>query len=397
VRIVGPNQTGDGPNLGDAASNLNAVVDIYSSHNYNLGDYGGWKQSVEGMIKKIAATGKPFWYDEYGRQDYNFRQGGEYGNYIAQATAAFINGGAQTSLIWLLFDQQYVDCKVTNDDSFFDGVHRWGFCKWPRDKVDNPTFPRPSWYAFSLMSRYLGGRNGTKVYQTTNSAQVVISAVQQPTGDWSFMLVNCGKTVPVRLALSKPLNKTLYRYLYNPLRIKVTEAAEITGYSKVFTNALDGIDDELPQKAVAIYSTIVGDKAPPEAQAKLKNGIKEVKASGSDDPQSGPIYAFDGDPATGWNGGRFPPAWIECVLEKKQTVSEMSLVVSQYPDGETQHEVIAGFADGTSKSVHTFLGKTKTGETLSAKFDPPLRDVTAIRIVTKKSPSWVSWAEITVK
>jgi hypothetical protein len=399
IKIVGPNQTSDGPDLGKVARDLNGVIDIYSSHNYNFGGYADWKRSAEGMMKKTAATGKPFWYDEYGRQDYGSRQGGEYGNYIAQATAAFINAGAQTSTVWLLFDQQYCvpHDKITNDDAFHDGVHRWGFCKWPRDNVDNPTFPYPGWYAFSLMSRYLGGRNGTKVYQTTGTEQVVICAVRHPDDNWSFLVVNCGKTVSIRVTLSKALDKPLYRYVYNPARIKPTEAAELIGYSRTIDKAGTGFEDSLPQKAVAIYSTIAGEQAKEEAEPKLKAGIKEARASSSDDVQSGALFTFDDNPGTVWNAGGFPPAWVEAVLEKKGAVAELSAVVSQVPEGETQHEVVATFADGTQKVVHTFEGKTKSGDVLVAKFNPPLQNVTAIRILTRKSPSWVSWFEITIK
>jgi len=90
--------------------------------------------------------------------DENVRFQPDYGNYIAQCVAAFTNSGAQTSLIWLLFDQQYVDpCeKANNSDSFHNGVHRWGLAKWPHDNLSEPQNPYPAWYAFSMMSRYLG-------------------------------------------------------------------------------------------------------------------------------------------------------------------------------------------------------------------------------------------------
>jgi hypothetical protein len=248
-----------------------------------------------------------------------------------------------------------------------------------------------------MMSRYLGGRGGTRVHATTGTDKAIISAVEHPSGDWSFLVVNCDKTTPVKVMFTKPLGKTLYRYLYNPARVLPTEAAELVGYSKTFEKAGSGFEDELPQKAVAVYSTIAGEKAREEPAPKLKAGIKEAKASAFDDPQNAPLFAFDENPATAWNAGGFPPAWIEAVLEKKGPVAEITAVASQHPEGETQHEVIATFADGAQKVVHTFEGKTKSGDVLVARFNPPLQNVAAIRILTRKSPSWVSWAEITVK
>jgi hypothetical protein len=84
-------------------------------------------------------------------------------------------------------------------------------------------------------------------------------------------------------------------------------------------------------------------------------------------------------------------------MEKKTDMAKVSAIVCQGPTGETVHDVIATFADGSQKTVHTFQGQTKMGDVLRAAFSPPLRDVTAIRILTKKSPSWVSWFEIGVE
>lgn len=263
IKLVGPNQANSGPDLERVAEDLDQVIDIYSSHTYGPKGYEDWKGAAEGMVKKVAPTGKPFWFDEYGLQDYSIRQKPVYGNYLAQAVAAFLNAGLQTSMLWLLFDQQYTPPhdKVTNSDAFFNGVHRWGTCKWPHDTIENPRQPYPSWYAFSLMSRYLGGRHGTKVYQTVHGGEVVMSAVQRPGGDWSFLVINLGTSASITVKLSRPLRKTLYKYVFDPATIVPTEAAEIIGYSRRIENVGDSFDDELPAKAVAVYSTVAGRKA----------------------------------------------------------------------------------------------------------------------------------------
>jgi hypothetical protein len=203
--------------------------------------------------------------DEWGKQDEAYRQTADYGNYVAQGIAATLNAGIQHSMIWMLFDQQYisVDWTVGNAwngaDSFYNGVHRWGFARWPRDTMTNSTLPYPSWYAFSMMSKYLGGRGGTEVYRTVNSNNVYISAVKQPGGDWSFLVVNGNATAKsIQVNLSTNLNRTVCRYLFDPAQIVPTEAAAIIATDQQLS-ATTNFTDTLPSRGVAIYSTIGPD------------------------------------------------------------------------------------------------------------------------------------------
>ncbi len=287
VKFVGPNNTSNGRYLREAVRDLNDVIDIYSGHDYNKGGYAGWFQLCHGMQQKVASTGKPLWLDEYGMQKENYRLTADYGNYIAQAVAASINAGNQTSQIWLLFDQQYVSTDTSNvnewtsGDSFYKGVHRWGICKWPRDTIDNPTHPYPHWYVFSLMSKYLGGGPGTKTYHTSSSGGVYLSAVKHPSGDWTFMVVNGThdeKNVTIEPGLN--LDREVYRYLYDPSAIMPTQAAAVLGYDKTFPKSGATISDTLAARAVALYSTLKGEprqapKSPSDLKATLR-GKSEV-------------------------------------------------------------------------------------------------------------------------
>ena len=287
IKIVGANQDGEGRDLAKTARELNDVIDIYSGHTYSRGGYADWKKSAEGMMRKVASTGKPFWYDEFGMAQEPRRQVGEYGYYLAQATAGFINAGAQTATLWLLFDQQYTvpgDDWDGGKDSFYHGVHRWGTCKWPRDKVQNPTYPYPSWYAFSLMSRYMGGRNGTQSLRTRCASDLWIAATRHPSGDSSFLVINGrGSSRAVSVQLSRPLGRTLYRYLYDPSAIVPTEAATLIGYSKTVPDVGASFTDELPGHGVAIYSTLkdepVASSAAPTGLVAVLEGERSVRLS----------------------------------------------------------------------------------------------------------------------
>ena len=106
-------------------------------------------------------------------------------------------------------------------------------------------------------------------------------------------------------------------------------------------------------------------------------------------------FAFDGDANTHWSAGKHPPAWIEVRFHAPRDVKGVELLVRQGPDGETRHEILVQDAAG-ERPVKEFSGFTRTGDWLKASFDPPLRDVTRVRILTTASPSWVCWAEIKI-
>ena len=261
VKLVGPNNSFGGVHLAEAVQELDEVIDIYSGHDYNYPGYAEWHALCRRMQALAAPTGKPVWLDEYGKQDEAYRLTADYGNYIAQAAAASINAGNQASIIWLLLDQQYVSVDLSNvntahgQDSFYHGVHRWGLCKWPADEIDQPTHPYPHWYAFSLLSRALGGRNGTASHPVTFDGQVVGAATSQGE-DASIVVVNLShalETVAVRLAgrLARPLR----RFVYDPGVVVPAEDAALLKPSKWVQPPGQGFSDVLPPRAVVVYTT----------------------------------------------------------------------------------------------------------------------------------------------
>ena len=265
VKLVGPNGTYGASQLTDTVRELNNEIDIYSGHDYNHSDYNGWYNLCFSMRNTVTSTGKPYWLDEWGKQDESCRKSSNYGNYVAQGVAACINAGAQTMMSWILFDQQYiatdgsVGCDGGGDggDSFFNCVHRWGFVKWPHDNVASPTYPYPAWYAFSLLSKYLPGRNGTKTYQTTSNESVYLSALRTSDEDYSFLVVNGNSSQQnITVNLSQPINKSLHRYLYDPANIQLSEDALIIGSDKTFSAVGSTFSDTIPSQAVVIYSSI---------------------------------------------------------------------------------------------------------------------------------------------
>ena len=258
TKIVGPNSSGMNAGQGrlwiqNAVTNLNSAIDIYSSHDYSLPGYDEWYNMVTNGINDIAATGKPFWLDEYGKQDEVYRNTSDYGVYLAEINAASINAKAQHTSIWLYEDQYYVTPlqNLTNTDSFYNGLHKWGTQNW----LPTSTAVRPAWYAFTMMSRFLGGA-GSQVYDTTKSLNGIrISATKQADGNWSVLVVNSNTTSQdITVNFTAAINKTLWKHLYNPNNVPTGDG--IIGSSAQYTNVTTSFNDTLPARGVAIYTSI---------------------------------------------------------------------------------------------------------------------------------------------
>jgi hypothetical protein len=121
-------------------------------------------------------------------------------------------------------------------------------------------------------------------------------------------------------------------------------------------------------------------------------------------PGSSPYCAVDGNSATIWNSGQYFPQAIQLDLGRPFAIRRLRLQVSQYPRGETWHEVQMGFDVGALVTVLDIRGETYDDQWLDFTFggkDPgstkaPTGNIRFIRIVTTSSPSWVAWKEIEV-
>jgi hypothetical protein len=113
-------------------------------------------------------------------------------------------------------------------------------------------------------------------------------------------------------------------------------------------------------------------------------------------PDQPPANAVDGSPGTQWGSGSGPAQWIEIDLGKPSAVSQIILIVAQYPNGSTTHQVWVRGVKDSFRLVHEFKGSMVDNQILDFTFDPALANIQFIRIVTTHGPSWVSWKEIEV-
>jgi hypothetical protein len=155
-----------------------------------------------------------------------------------------------------------------------------------------------------------------------------------------------------------------------------------------FTPSLSLLDEifklDLPDKCevAAVPSDNLAYKKPARASASL-----------SAQP---PAQAVDGSNTTQWGAGSHAPQWIEIDLGQVYHITEIRLMVEQWPDGDTIHRIQGQGAGGDFVHLHTFRQPTSACDWLVLTPEPPIAGIQIIRIDTVSSPSWVAWREIQV-
>jgi hypothetical protein len=113
-------------------------------------------------------------------------------------------------------------------------------------------------------------------------------------------------------------------------------------------------------------------------------------------PDQPPSGAVDGTTSQWWGAGAFPPQWVQIDLEAPATIASIRLVITQYPAGKTIHQVWVGPTADQLYLLHTFEDFTIDAQVLTFKPENTIENVRFIRVITRKSPSWVGWQEIEV-
>jgi len=114
-------------------------------------------------------------------------------------------------------------------------------------------------------------------------------------------------------------------------------------------------------------------------------------------PEDPPENAVDDNADTQWIAGEGPVQWIQIDLQGTYRITEIRLLVAQYPAGNTTHRVQVRSSSGDAyQTVHEFQGSTNDNDWLVFKPELPPENVSQLRIQTIASPSWVAWKEIQV-
>lgn len=245
--------------------NLNNRVDVIGSHNgYDRADKfsDDWyyvipKMKLQRCCDEVRAAGKEFWVNEYNvavqawnleairsTQDDPWK-----GTALGAMVASIMDMGASNVFLWALCDQLFTDC-TTNNFEFDNGLQIVGYLPSLRESA----IPHPAWYACSLIMKYVGA--GT-VYRCEQSAGLYIGCIERDDGEWTFLVTNYNR-LPVTFCVTLDRSigdKTLTRYVYDPVAVTPDEQAEMIPVSGRLEHVTDSFSDQIPKGAVAVYTT----------------------------------------------------------------------------------------------------------------------------------------------
>lgn len=216
--------------------------------------YYDWQRWVKTGMQYVP-DGKEYWFDEYNvnGEFFDNHQKPMFGTHLATAMLALMTSGAQSSVMWTAFDQQWPNSHSNHGDAFHDGDHRWGVM---------PTFfrsytPYPAYYAAGLFFRYMGGSEGTKIYEAVGGDPIFGAITVSPEGKIGIAVINTfdGER-DFELNLSKTLGGVkLKKRIYNPATIKPDEEAkQLSPIGEIVVD--NKLSDTIPSYAVVVYSNI---------------------------------------------------------------------------------------------------------------------------------------------
>jgi hypothetical protein len=171
----------------------------------------------------------------------------------------------------------------------------------------------------------------------------------------------------------------------------------------LFQSWNDKPDHVLPETIDFTFTDFVNDYFTDKSELGFKReGLganlalgKSVRVSAQIADRAGTL-AVDGDLGTLWNSGGGPAQWIEIDLGAEYVIQEISLTISQYPEGRTVHRILGKGGTDQFMELTTFDGHTTDGQALSFQAAQPIPGIRFIRVETIISPSWVAWREIEV-
>lgn len=212
-------------------------------------DWGTWVKTACDAIPGDD-NDKPYCFDEY-NVTYDkgyFRK--SHGADLVGAAIALMNAGVRSSMVWTVFDQQWPNDHSNNPDNFVDGEHRHGVM--PTLRQSNK--PYSSYYAFTLLSRYIGGK-GTKVYRGEGGNNTHTTMAVMPDGNVTIIISNVkSESEAFTIELEEALGKKLYRHSFDPEKVVLEERPTILPVDGEFEVG-NTISDKIAPYGVIVYTT----------------------------------------------------------------------------------------------------------------------------------------------
>ena len=226
-------------------------IDELLDDNYDL-----WLYYLGEVKRIVSKTGKPFWFDEwnYGGQAMENQKKDFYAQQVAQTVVAAMNAGVDSMIYWQLFEIVWPTRSSTGGE-FIKGIHALGIAP----SLYESAIPYKMYYGFSLLAKY-AGEKGSKTYAGSSRKGVCCSMVEYVKDGKTYQNVIVVNTTSLEQKISlnfeKSIGKNMYRYMFDPIKVVPTTAAEIISADKGFSNVDTTLQDTIPAGSIVIYSTV---------------------------------------------------------------------------------------------------------------------------------------------
>ncbi len=260
VEFIGPNcpiniqqQKFSGENwLRWSIDQLNDYLDVYSIHMYTYAENMGqdtadiWEEYLAKWVKWVEPTGKKFCHDEYNcllRSGDNEDMNDPYqATQLALAQIQTMANGANTNLIWTLWDIKFCGSTKTELPRFDEGYQRWGI----HPSVEKSTIPHYAYYVYCMLGTAI--KSGDTVYAGTADESGTYSVlIKHKNGKYSIVAINMSLTANnITFKMPSGISGEFDRLVYDPATFKkTTEGTPITATSTVkvsssWTDTLSG-------------------------------------------------------------------------------------------------------------------------------------------------------------
>ena len=233
------------------AGTVNSAASVFDD-NYDL-----WVYYFEQFVEIISKTGKPFWFDEwmYGGNAMESQKTDFYAQQIAQTVIAAMNAGVESCIYWQMFEIVW-PTRAKDETEFREGIHKLGTAP----SLYESAIPYKLFYGYTLLTRFAGRFNGNKIYYGEGENGVCLSMVEYEKDGKKYQNVIVVNTSSMEQKISinfeKSIGKNMYRYCFDPIKIKPNTSAEMIGTDKGFKNVDKTLQDTIPAGSITVYSTV---------------------------------------------------------------------------------------------------------------------------------------------
>lgn len=218
-------------------------------------NYDLWVYYFEQFVDIISKTGKPFWFDEWMYGDALQTQNTDfYSQQVAQTVIAAMNSGVNSCIYWQLFETIW-PTRLDTGGEFNEGIHVLGTAP----SLYESAIPYKSYYGLSTVIKH-AGEFGSKVYYSEGTNGIYLSMVEYEKDGKKYqnvIVVNTGALEQkISINFEKSIGKNMYRYLFDPAKVKPNTSAEMITSDKGFKNVNKVLQDTIPAASIAVYSTV---------------------------------------------------------------------------------------------------------------------------------------------